>query len=223
MNNINEDVHLSRKEREKIFRKNEISFAATKLFAEKGYDATTLEEIAEASEFGKGTIYNYFESKEEIFKGIVDEIFLGHLKMLEDVLAKAKDFKDIVTMVTRDIFDFCINNPSKFEFLVHLRTNSLNLGGKKCQSVCCKYDLEIYTLYKEKIKECIQNGELIDIDPEALVLFYPSFVFPYIRALLTYKGAQNINTEKEINFLLKILFNGILKSGDNNQIEAIPI
>ncbi len=211
MNNINEEVRLSRKEREKLFRKNEISIAATKLFAEKGYDATTLEEIAEASEFGKGTIYNYFESKEEIFKGIVDEIFYNHLQMLTDVLKKAKDFKEIVSMVTKEIFIFCINNRAQFEFLVYLRTNSLNLCGKKCHSIHSKYDVEIYNLYKDKIIDSIKQGELIDIDPEALVFFYPSFFFPYIRALITYKGVQNIDVEKEIEFLLNILFNGIIK------------
>ncbi|MDP4176115.1 MAG: TetR family transcriptional regulator, partial [Bacteroidota bacterium] len=43
---------LSRKEREKLFRKQEIQLAAAKLFAEKGFNNTTLEDIAASAEFG---------------------------------------------------------------------------------------------------------------------------------------------------------------------------
>ena len=46
---------------------NEIAAAALYLFAEKGYAATSVEEIADAAGIGKGTVYEYFSSKEEIF------------------------------------------------------------------------------------------------------------------------------------------------------------
>ena len=62
---------MNRKERERLFKKQEILDAAIKIFATKGFKATTLDEIAEKSEFGKGTIYNYFSNKEEIYKEII--------------------------------------------------------------------------------------------------------------------------------------------------------
>ena len=65
---------LPRKEREKRARQEEILTAARALFALKGYHDTTLEEIAHHAEFGKGTIYNYFSSKEELFYGIIDQL-----------------------------------------------------------------------------------------------------------------------------------------------------
>lgn len=46
---------------------NNIAAAALNLFAEKGYAATSVEEIADAAGIGKGTVYEYFSSKEEIF------------------------------------------------------------------------------------------------------------------------------------------------------------
>jgi len=67
--------HLPRKEREKLLRRREIIEAAKRVFAEKGYRNATLEEIAAAAEFGKGTIYNYFECKEELFIAIMDGTF----------------------------------------------------------------------------------------------------------------------------------------------------
>ena len=61
-----EGLPLSRRERERETRRREILDAAIKLFAEKGYEQTTLDEIAQKAEFGKGTIYHYFKNKEEL-------------------------------------------------------------------------------------------------------------------------------------------------------------
>ena len=43
------------------------------VFAYRGFADATLEEIAERAEYGKGTIYSYFQSKEELFEAVVDE------------------------------------------------------------------------------------------------------------------------------------------------------
>ncbi|MGI5824044.1 MAG: TetR/AcrR family transcriptional regulator [Bacillota bacterium] len=61
-------------------KKLRILAAAGKMFAEKGYHKTTIEDIAKAAGIGKSTFYEYYESKEEILKFIVDlasEYFLG--------------------------------------------------------------------------------------------------------------------------------------------------
>ncbi len=48
-------------------RRDLILDAAGKLFQEKGYETTTIDEIAALAELGKGTIYSYFKSKEEVY------------------------------------------------------------------------------------------------------------------------------------------------------------
>ena len=50
----------SEETRENIFR------AALQLFAERGFNATTIEAITEAADVGKGTFFNYFENKESL-------------------------------------------------------------------------------------------------------------------------------------------------------------
>ena len=50
--------------------------AAQAVFAEKGYADATLDEIADRAEFGKGTLYNYFEGgKEDLLFAVFDEIY----------------------------------------------------------------------------------------------------------------------------------------------------
>lgn len=57
--------------------------ASTKLFSEKGFDATSVNEIAKAAEVTKPLIYYYFESKSEILDSVVASLFdkLKSLKM----------------------------------------------------------------------------------------------------------------------------------------------
>lgn len=53
---------------------NLIVNSATKLFTEKGYDSTSLQDIINDTKLSKGAIYHHFASKEEIFEAIVDKI-----------------------------------------------------------------------------------------------------------------------------------------------------
>lgn len=70
------DSSVSRRERERRMRRRAMLDAARAVFAEKGYAHATLEEIAERAEFGKGTLYNYFEGgKEEILFAVFEDIF----------------------------------------------------------------------------------------------------------------------------------------------------
>jgi len=62
---------IERKEREKEHRKEEILDAAQKIFFEKGLAAATMDEIAEAAELSKGTLYLYYKSKEDMYLGVM--------------------------------------------------------------------------------------------------------------------------------------------------------
>jgi AcrR family transcriptional regulator len=59
-----------RKARERAARREAILEAARAVFAEKGLRASTIDDIAEAAELGKGTIYLYFKSKEQMFAAL---------------------------------------------------------------------------------------------------------------------------------------------------------
>lgn len=61
----------SRKERESELKKQLIADAAQRLFTRSSFENVTVEEIAREAEFGKGTIYQYFSSKEEILVHVI--------------------------------------------------------------------------------------------------------------------------------------------------------
>jgi AcrR family transcriptional regulator len=58
---------LSRRERERVERRTDILDAAERIFTDKGFASTTMDEVATAAEFGKGTLYLYFKNKDELY------------------------------------------------------------------------------------------------------------------------------------------------------------
>ena len=72
----NDEVHAKR-ERRKEARPGELLAAALDLFVEKGFAATRAEEVAARAGVSKGTLFLYFESKEELLKAVVRENISG--------------------------------------------------------------------------------------------------------------------------------------------------
>lgn len=54
------------------FRRSEILDAATRVFGDKGYDETRMDDVAAAANLAKATVYAYFDSKDEIFAAVVE-------------------------------------------------------------------------------------------------------------------------------------------------------
>jgi AcrR family transcriptional regulator len=71
---MTEKPGLTRQERKFADRWEQILKSAALLFAMKGYHRTTTKEIAEAADVSEGTLYNYFESKNDLLFGIVGQL-----------------------------------------------------------------------------------------------------------------------------------------------------
>src|SRR5215831_9220648 len=65
--------------RRKEARPSEILEAALAVFAEKGFAASRMSDIADRARVSKGTIYLYFESKEAVFRALVREMLVPRL------------------------------------------------------------------------------------------------------------------------------------------------
>ena len=78
------DISTDRRSRKRTETHERIFRAALALFAERGIAATTIEQITERADVGKGTFFNYFPSKEHVFLSL-GEIQLGNVEAaLED-------------------------------------------------------------------------------------------------------------------------------------------
>ncbi|WP_373481853.1 TetR/AcrR family transcriptional regulator [Acetobacterium sp.] len=86
-----------REENRKYYREK-ILIAAKEVFTSKGYEHTTMEQIAEKAEIGLGTAYNYFKSKEELFILSMAENMADTTEInLEDIQYASGNAAEIVT------------------------------------------------------------------------------------------------------------------------------
>ena len=77
-------------QRRKDARPAEILSAALDVFAERGFAAAKLDEVAARAGVSKGTLYLYFESKNELFRSMVRGLLLPNLAMAERAMAESK-------------------------------------------------------------------------------------------------------------------------------------
>ena len=73
--------------RRKADRPGEIVEAAMAVFAERGFAAARLEEIARRAGVSKGALYLYFETKEEIFRAVVSQAIAPNMQAIRAMIA----------------------------------------------------------------------------------------------------------------------------------------
>ncbi len=89
------------------FRQSEIITAARKVFAEKGYVASTVDEIAAQAAMAKGTVYLYFDSKELIYNAVLaNDLETLHRLTLEEIAAAGTVLEKIAAYINAR-FDYC--------------------------------------------------------------------------------------------------------------------
>src|SRR5436190_13015353 len=83
------ELELSRRERKKGETRERIFQAACKLFRDKGFEATTIDEIAEKADVAKGTFFNYFPRKEAVL-GFLSEMWIEEAEQRVGEILQAK-------------------------------------------------------------------------------------------------------------------------------------
>ena len=102
-------------------RRSKILAAAAKLFAAHGYSACDMERIAAKLKIAKGTIYLYFQSKEELFRACIAEAMT---QMQAEVRAASESEPEPLqqlTLAIRAYLDFFANHPEYVELFVQER------------------------------------------------------------------------------------------------------
>ena len=93
--------------RRKDARPQEILEAALALFAEKGFAATRMDDIAERARVSKGTIYLYFDGKEAVFRALVREMLVPRLNQAADFAREHRgSVADLLALILRTLGHF---------------------------------------------------------------------------------------------------------------------
>lgn len=199
----------SRKEREREFKKKEILDASIELFAQKGFITTTLDDIAEKSEFGKGTLYNYFSSKEEIYKAIITSIIEEHQNEMNEVEEETNTFQEYLFETIKRHISFCLNNKNAFLLMVFTGMHYKKSTTPEISKIIIENEKMMISHYIDKANTAIKNKEIKNIDPERIIKMFKASSFAYIYDRLISGKLKIENIDEEAKFVTDIIFNGI--------------
>ncbi|MER1987526.1 MAG: TetR/AcrR family transcriptional regulator [Solibacillus sp.] len=153
-------------------KKKDILEIATKLFAEKGYEATTMAEIAKLANVGFGTVATYFENKENLLLRCVEEPMAVFLEEALRFNTQPSDYKKEINQMTFHHFKLFSEKRLYLLLLVHVTSQWEKY--LKPFLIANKAAREL----SDKIELLIQNGQragkLADANANVLALSYVS-------------------------------------------------
>jgi len=130
--------------------------AAVRLFAEKGFEKTSIDQIARAAGIGKGTIYGYFRAKEEIFLAFCeDEIDYAFAALAEKNDPEATVLEQLLTLFTSQ-FHFVTRNQDFGRLLMREMAFPRTTGRAQSQELNSRYVRGV----GEILERARQRGEI---------------------------------------------------------------
>jgi AcrR family transcriptional regulator len=196
--------NIPRKERERLAKKTDILKAAREVFAQKGLHAATLDEIAEKAEFAKGTLYGYFQSKDDLFACMLEEEMIKFEQCINQVVNMPLSPALKVEKLVKNMLMAFEQNEDFLRLLSKERPGmSTALGGEKMMELFKRLTKLVSSMVKEGVKE----GVFATKDPvrSAVALFN----LVHGSAMSSLMNHKKINDPEEVKFLTDFFLNGI--------------
>ncbi|MGW8188005.1 MAG: TetR/AcrR family transcriptional regulator [Desulfobacterales bacterium] len=141
-------------------RRRQIAESAVKLFIQNGFHKTTTRQIAQATGFSIGSLYEYVASKEDVLYLVCDSIHAEVERLVADTMAKAGGGRNTLAQVIREYFHVC-NRMSDFILLIYQETRSLPA---QWQKRVLENELRITGLFVEVLADIASSGGLPHLD-----------------------------------------------------------
>ena len=85
--------------------------AGRRLFGERGFPATTIDDIAEAAQVAKGAVYHHFATKEAVFEAVFDVVSRDLVSDIDHAVRTEKDVLAAMVAGTQHYFAACAKGP----------------------------------------------------------------------------------------------------------------
>lgn len=202
-------------QRRKTHRPGEILDAAQALFAERGFSATRLDDVAMEAGVSKGTLYLYFRDKEDLFRQLVLQRLVPNLEAMEDFAAGWQGpvrplFEQILARIAELMTKtnlgampkIIIAEAGNFPHLAAFYRDEVILRGRK--------------LLAGLLQKGMDAGELKSADSMMLA---PIFMGPLLLLAVTQnipvvRQRMRLDAEPFVAAMISALFDGISESGD---------
>jgi len=199
-------------------KKRNIIIAALEVFAQKGFNSATIKEIADKAGIGKGTIYEYFKSKNEIILSAFS-VFIEEGEASLSALENLPYPPDKKLLKGLEIFTEVINREGISNFELFFDFWSVGIKEKKYKSEFYNQLKNFYSKYRQTFAKIIKEGQNKGIFSNK---FSAEIIGAMIIGMLDGLMAQWILDEKSIDYseavktMGKIIIEGLRFKGGLN-------
>ena len=201
---------MSRKEREFFRHRSEILSAAESIFAEKGYVASTMEEIAHQAEFAVGTLYKFFRNKADLYAAVILDKIDGMSGIIDREIAKGRSPLEKIEICFRVRIDLFWSHP----FFFRLLYNDLRAVVPNSRAAFVPEILSRYGQFLQKLEtvfsEGIRLGVFREVNPSTLIMVFEAIIGGYLERMTKLDEPRRV--AKEEDHLLLLFLSGALQN-----------
>ncbi len=181
-------------------RKQEIVDAAVRVFARKGYEKTSISDIAKEIGISQGLCYRYYASKEEIYDAAIDK-YASYIVSHNMKRTKVKDLtlkEQILQMSGRmEEYETAEQGESDLYALFHKKENK-----KMHDELFLRTCEKLVPYFANLLEGAVQRGEIAIADPKASAYF---FVYGQLGVLMSREYSEEEKTKKIQQCLFEML------------------
>lgn len=186
-------------------RRKMIVDAATKSFSQFGFKATTMDQVAKIANVGKGTIYTFFKTKEELFDEITNSLIKEMKIAAQESIDSSLTFQENVHRALYRILEFRLEH----QLTIKLFQEGKEMRTPAVMDVMERIEKAILNFIKEKIEKAIDKGEINRCDPEltsfVMLKLYIALIFDWE------KNHEPLEKERIAKVLEQYIFEGLSK------------
>ncbi len=183
--------------------KRRIFNTAVKIFSDKGYDNSSIEEITAVAGVAKGSLYYHFSKKEDIFDLLLEQ---GFRLLKNNIELKTKHCKDAIEKIEAVLL-IQIKVTVKYEEFLNVVFSQI-WGEEEKNKKCKKAVFEYIKIIERILKEGIEKGEIYDGNVEVLA----SGIFGTTCSSLIYRLKRN--REVDVNEIYEGFRNTVVSALD---------
>ena len=207
------------KQQIKDLRRQTILNSAEKLFLTKGYGETTMQDIADEAGYGKGTLYNYFKSKDSLYLSIGIKAYELVITYTEDFIEDEEPGLDQLMAIGYGFYEFAKDHPGYARIFHDIATNVPDPSSKPTKSLneAERDYLESSNRYRDVfmnvMKDAMRVGALrSDVNPMMIGYVLSNLTSSLIAELIEHPGFLErfkIKEKDVVEFTFEILAEGL--------------
>ncbi|MCK5110036.1 MAG: TetR/AcrR family transcriptional regulator [Arcobacteraceae bacterium] len=196
---------------DKLQKRQDIALSSTELFVEKGFHKLTVSEVALNAHVAKGTIYEYFESKEDIVFAIIE---YAQKAYDDEVLTNINNTQSIKEKVSA-LFSLCIAKDSEAIKRRKIYKEFIAIVLDEASDEMIKFQQDIKNKYTNWLKDILLQG-IKDKKLKPEVLEFADGLFAMAEGVLMFSHIQNYFDENILQLHIDALFK-LIQIGDDKK------